>query len=435
LQGKQVRQVLDSVAAATETKWEAQRDAIVFRGKSPEDPLLPRLRKMGLLKRIDETKAALELMRSLDDKQWAGLRTNGFIPYAELTQDQRLKQLSIPTGRGMPTVDGFALIKLPEKDLFFIGAFYVELTVVLDATTQKRLYAYHDRIWAQFPEMARPLKAFREKQSPAAPGDALGPAEGNARMLAFAGPLAWLTGVFPGVAASPAEALQLDARDPPIFALSELGELIRAKTGREIYVDARLGVTKLWLVHRHGPLTADRLMALMAETTGWAWREVGETRVLVEHVHSAAPMAAQEDQVLLELQNPLRAEMLKMAMQLWNPAVPPPPEESVRMGPPMAWAAVPEPWQKVIRKQLRHMAENPSWSGTGRPSREDIERGMQQARQAGERLAKFLWAPRGMDNATVGFSLGIVTIVAIEKGHYGGLVTEGIAVPERIGPR
>jgi len=418
--GQTGRQVLDDVAQATNSSWEAQGKTIVFRDRKSEDPTLMVLRSMGRMGVLDEAQAALSLLHALDEKQRDSLRTQGYISYAQLREDQRSQLSKLPTKRMMPTVNGIPLLKLPPSELFFIGGFYLRMKVTLGTYLHQEVVIFRDVGNEDFDPIA-PIRGIRDAQQ------SLQPRAHSSRNLSRAldeivSVTTSAAQITPKQEKKARNLLRLEVRNPPIYSLGELAEAIRTASGEDVSVDTFLAPTKLFITHRQADLTTDRLMTLMAQATGWSWRTTENTSTLVRHLEILQSSNERLSQVLDLEEQRVRSEMLALAKELWSTTMPSIPEASIQSVPPIhdevPWAVVPADWKQTVKRILRRSAESVG------------------DEEVAQTVSKALWSPRGMDKAKVRFSLGIIAVIATPPtihppGYYWGEITEAIAVERK----
>lgn len=427
-----LRDLLNALAAASGTTWSAEQGTILFARPPELDPIPGRLHS-GYYRNLDDVERALAIFAALDEPCRQALREKGLVPFAALPAPAAALLRAHKSGRAMPDVGGVPLMELPADQFYFTGGFWVSARVAIPGGPDEVLTFYRDRISGLAADLMAPLRELRRAgvaNPPAAPAAAKPPASPAEAAPAKEDPPP--ADDLPAAAMPGDPAVRLPERRPPIFTLGEAITALRTAGCKDVYADARLAGTRLWLGCARAPMPASRLARALRAATGWHWRRAGGAFLLARFPNGYwfYPPPERQIELVIEAENRVRARMLPAAAALWPPDLPPPPETAVRYDAPATpWKDVPEAWQQLIRKGLRSVADSPSWGGPTDPAFQQKAR--EQATAQSSRLALLLLAPRGMDKATVRFSLGVAALAAHPTAGTWGIATEGVSVERK----
>jgi hypothetical protein len=376
LQDTRLKTVLDALARATETTWQLQGKDICFQAAEEPEPVFRQLRQEGKMRVVDEARAALTFLATLDPDSFGALASDGFLPYERLTPSQRTRLLQLPTRNPRPKLKGTPLAELPLKDLIVLSGFFLRVRV---EPAEGPAYAVFLSGGDSGPRLD-PFLGYRRAVNdidphPTSPRTPPAPPKVKATR--------------PSDLSVTDTKVEFTRRDPPVYTLEEIVKALRTATNEEIFVDRRLTGFRVWLSPGSAPWSSRRLMELVGRATGFSWRRVGTTWLLVRYPHGERPFPSVVNRVLADEQTALVKTLSAFAHAAEAPELAfssdPDPGKLVR------WDDLRPSQQRQLRSALRSLA---------------VEKG-------DERLAKYLWLPQGLRNAKLRFSPGIFLLLAV----------------------
>jgi hypothetical protein len=397
LSGSRLGLVLDAVAHATGTTWEPVGADVVFRPRTEQEPVYRLLRQEGLLRAFDDVRVANRFLRSLERDAFADLAATGFLSFERLTAAQRAAVRSLPSAMPRPRVKDVSLLELPEKDLVVLAGCFLHVRVEPAPGVRYQVVLHAGEGSSRLDPFLRPRRALTwgipdpvRKPPPPADESAAPPPNSSGLTLADV-------------------PVPLKPRAEPIYSLTEVASAVRAATRQEVFVDRRLGDVRVRLTPGRSAWTSHRLMALAAGSTGFAWRQVGPTYLLVRHLHGERPSPASFSAVLTGERQSARLTLGALAQDFEGNESPSLPTLSGGEGA-VRWGDLKPAQQRVLRTALRGLAE----------------------KESDERLARFLWHPAGMKDAVVRSSPGVFLLLGARPD--GELVEEAWGVVGQVAP-